>query len=78
MKSKTLLTVGGLAVLGVLGYNYYKKNKSGATGYSNANGMSKKAFPNSCLKCRTSDGGTYVPPRGYTCAFSQGERCLTS
>jgi uncharacterized membrane protein YebE (DUF533 family) len=39
MKTKTLLTVGAVAVLGVLAYSYYKK-KNEISGYSNASGKS--------------------------------------
>ncbi len=73
--------LGALAVVGVLGYNYYKKNKSGATGYSNASGRtSSKYAPNlsHCARCRTTDGGTYVPNRDSNCRFDKGERCLTN
>jgi hypothetical protein len=85
MKNKTLLTLGALAVVGVLGYNYYKKNKSGATGYSNASGKTRttttsKTAPylGRCVRCRTADGGTYVPNRDSNCRFDKGERCLTN
>lgn len=37
-----------------------------------------KAFPGQCKICRTSSGSTYVPSRGETCDFIEGERCLTS
>ena len=48
-------------------------------GYSNASGKSGKInFPGSCARCRTADGGIYVPRSGYTCNSKAGERCLTS
>jgi len=73
MKNKNLLIYGGLAVLGVLAYNYYNKNKK--TGYSNASGVFSKTFPGKCDRCRTFEGSVYVPDRNSTC--KAGERCLS-
>ena len=85
MKNKKLLMVGAVAVLGLLAYNYYKKQhpktngSSSMNGYSNATGKTgKMAFPGQCARCRTTDGGLYVPPSGYTCNYKAGERCLTT
>jgi hypothetical protein len=82
MKNKKLLVLGGLAVLGVLAYNYYSKNKG--TGYSNATGRIFRAesgergpwLPGSCKRCRTTGGDIYVPRADTTC--SRGETCLSS
>ena len=77
MKTKSLLTFGVLAVLAYAGYKYYTKSKG--TGYANASGFSK-ASPIRCTRCRTMDGGTYVPARDSypQCDFKAGERCLTN
>lgn len=80
MKNKNLLVLGGLAILGVLAYNYYGKNKG--TGYSNATGKFMASgergpwLPGSCKRCRTTSGDIYVPRADTTC--SRGETCLSS
>jgi hypothetical protein len=52
MNTKKLLTVGVVAVLGVLAYSYYKKEKG--SGYSNASGFVGKRN----AKCRVCYGGS--------------------
>jgi hypothetical protein len=79
MKNKKLLMVGAVAVLGFLAYKLYAKPKKNDDGFYNATGKTgKMAFPGQCARCRTADGGLYVPPSGYTCNYRAGERCLTS
>jgi hypothetical protein len=59
MNTKTLLTVGAVAVLGVLAYNYFNKNKGteslGMDGYSNLVDSTK-----GCFICNGSNGGYYA------------------
>jgi uncharacterized membrane protein YebE (DUF533 family) len=55
MKTKSLLTLGALAVLGALAYNYYKKGKG--TGYANASGTGRMS--SRCNYCRNSQGNIY-------------------
>ena len=80
-KAKVIgLVVTGLAVIGgVAVYKMIKKPKKNSEGFFNANGTSK-ASPTRCTRCRTVDGGTYVPARDSypQCDFKAGERCLTN
>jgi uncharacterized membrane protein YebE (DUF533 family) len=73
MKTKTLLTVGALAVLGVLAYNYYNKKKE--TGYSNLTGGSqkwcKKFNPNVGWQYDTAHNGADCP-KGWSTASEFG------
>jgi hypothetical protein len=66
MNTKKLLTVGAVAVLGVLAYNYYKK-KNETSGYSNASGKSSGG-------CRVCSGASnnYYAVRGYC---RMGDKC---
>jgi uncharacterized membrane protein YebE (DUF533 family) len=59
MKTKTLLTVGVVAVLGALAYNYYKK-KNTTSGYSNANGSTSKTASGGCRVCRGASSDYYA------------------
>jgi hypothetical protein len=69
MKNKTLLTVGALAVLGVLAYNYYKKQKKtgsvNMSGYSSMSGYSNLMGNTSVCRRKNSDGSTTVYTGGY-------------
>jgi predicted negative regulator of RcsB-dependent stress response len=72
MKNKTLLTVGALAVLGVLAYKYFNKDKSKGTGYSNASGKySKLNSVTNCTICQGASGG-YWSQNG---ACREGDKC---
>jgi hypothetical protein len=64
MKNKTLLTVGALAVLGVLGYNYYKKQSSKGTDSLNMSGYSNLSGNTSVCRRKNSDGSTSVYTAG--------------
>jgi predicted negative regulator of RcsB-dependent stress response len=64
MKNKTLLTVGALAVLGVLGYNYYKKHNKKATGSLNMSGYSNLVGTTSICRRKNYDGTTTIYTAG--------------
>jgi len=73
MKTKTLLTLGAVAVLGVLAYNYYKKQNN-TSGYSNASGTGKTAQKGSCAICKNSSGTIYHTADDRNC--NKGDSCL--
>lgn len=60
---------GGLAVLGVLAYNYYSKNKK--TGYSNASGVFSKTNASACRVC-IGDSNNYYAVWGQC---RSGDKC---
>jgi hypothetical protein len=68
MKNKTLLTVGALAVLGVIAYNYYKKQKGtdslSMSDYSNMSGYSNLSGNTSVCRRKNSDGTTTIYTSG--------------
>ena len=85
MKTKNLLIGAGVLTLGILAYKHFNKKSSTSTyasadgKFANASGTGKLApFPGRCPACRTVSGGTYVPPQGYNCDFSAGDRCISN
>ena len=75
MKKSHLLVLGAVAVGAYLLYNHHKSTGK----WLNASGTTGKLanFPGRCQACRTVSGGTYVPPQGYNCDFSAGDRCIS-
>jgi hypothetical protein len=77
MKNKTLVTlgmIGGLVVLGGLAYAYFRKPKLNSEGFYNATGTGK--MTSRCNYCRNSQGNIYSADSTGKC--KGGDFCVAN